>query len=123
MTHNPNLFVIAGLTRNPAYLKIPHVTKEQKNYYVYIMANKRNGTIYTGVTDDLVRRVHEHRNDLSNFTRRYKLHMLVYYEQTNDVNGALQREEQLKNWHRSWKMELIEGLNPEWKDLWEEISV
>jgi putative endonuclease len=87
------------------------------------MANKRNGTLYTGITNNLARRVYEHRNDLFEcFTRRYKTHLLVYFEQTGDVNEALNREKQLKNWHRKWKLELIESMNPDWKDLRYEIS-
>jgi len=94
-----------------------------KTYYVYIMASKRNGTLYIGVTNDLIRRVYEHRNDLvESFTKRYRVHFLVYYEQTGDVDAALNREKRLKDWHRKWKLELIESMNPGWKDLWEEIS-
>ena len=97
--------------------------QDERQYYIYIMANKRNGTIYTGMTNDLVRRVFEHRNDLLEcFTKRYQTHLLVYYEYTNDVDDALHREKQLKDWHRKWKLELIEGMNPDWKDLWDEIS-
>ena len=89
-----------------------------KTYYVYILASKRNGTLYIGVTNDLERRLYEHKNNLiDGFTKRYRVHNLVYYESVNDVNAALQREKQLKRWTRKWKMELIEKVNPEWLDL------
>ena len=89
-----------------------------KTYYVYILASKRNGTLYIGVTNDLKRRLYEHRNNLiDGFTKRYKVHHLVYYESVNDVYAALQREKQFKRWTRKWKLELIEKTNPEWHDL------
>ena len=95
----------------------------EKNYYIYIMASKRNGTLYIGVTNDLIRRAHEHRNDLfSSFTKRYHAHSLVYFEQTCDIDAALNREKQLKKWRRKWKLALIESTNPKWKDLWDEIN-
>ncbi len=87
-------------------------------YYVYILASKRNGTLYIGVTNNLEKRVYEHRNDLiKGFTSEYRVHMLVYYEETNDINVALQREKRLKKWNRKWKLELIEKANPYWDDL------
>ena len=93
-----------------------------KKGYVYIMANEKNGTIYTGVTSDLIKRVYEHKNNLAKgFTNKYKVHKLVYYEITEDIEIAIQREKQIKNWHRKWKLDLIETLNPEWKDLYEDI--
>ena len=93
-----------------------------RDYYVYIMANKRNGTIYIGVTNDLIRRVYEHRKGtLPGFTKTYECKLLVYYEQGGDIGGALYREKQLK-WNRKWKLALIEKTNPEWKDLWHEIT-
>ena len=89
-----------------------------KTYYVYIMASKRNGTLYIGVTNDLDRRLYEHKNNLvDGFTKRYSVHYLVYYEFVADVYVALQREKQLKRWTRKWKIELIEKTNPEWLDL------
>ena len=95
---------------------------EEKAYYVYIMASKRNGTLYIGVTGDLVRRVYEHRNGLMpGFTKNYDVHMLMYYEKTSDVEAALNREKHLKHWRRQWKVALIEEHNPEWKDLWNDI--
>ena len=93
-----------------------------KNYFVYILANKRNGTLYIGVTSDLKKRVYEHRGNLiEGFTKRYNVHMLVYYEITEDVKNAIIREKQLKEWRRKWKLELIEKNNPEWKDLYDSL--
>ena len=90
-----------------------------KQYYVYIMTNNSR-TLYTGVTDDLVRRVYEHRNKLiEGFTRKYNVTRLVYYEITSDVRAAIQREKQIKGWRRKKKIALIEAANPEWKDLGE----
>lgn len=91
-------------------------------YYVYIMASKRNGTLYIGVTSDLVKRVWEHKNDfVDGFTKRYGVHTLVYYEVCGGLDGALWREKNLKSWHRQWKIRLIESANPEWRDLHDEI--
>jgi len=92
-------------------------------YYVYILASRTNVTIYTGVTNDLVRRVWEHINscDPSSFTSRYKTHKLVYYEIANDPYQAITREKQIKSWNRAKKNALISGMNPEWKDLYEDI--
>lgn len=87
-------------------------------YYVYILASKRNGTLYVGVTNDLIRRVFEHRHGmLDGFTKRYHVHRLVYFEETDDVYTALSREKQLKRWRRRWKDELINRNNPLWQDL------
>jgi len=89
-----------------------------KTYYIYILASKRNGTLYIGVTNDLERRLYEHKNNLlEGFTNKYNVHNLVYYEDVTDVHAALQREKQLKRWTRKWKLELIEKVNPEWRDL------
>ncbi len=78
-----------------------------------MMTNKPNGVLYVGVTNNLIRRVYEHRNHLvKGFTAKYNLDMLVCYEQTDDVNGAIAREKQLKNWHRQWKIDLIVKMNP-----------
>ncbi len=91
-----------------------------KQYYVYILASKRNGTLYVGFTNDLGRRVLAHRNDLvEGFTRKYGVHTLVYYEACEGREGALLREKQIKKWKRQWKLDLIEKTNPDWKDLWE----
>ena len=92
-------------------------------YYVYILANSTNVTIYTGVTNDLIRRVYEHRHeaDQQSFTARYKVHKLVYFEQTSDVRAALEREKQIKSWKRAKKNQLVESMNPTWRDLYPEI--
>lgn len=85
---------------------------------VYILASQRLGTLYIGVTSDLVRRVHEHRNsDGSQFTSAYAVHLLVRYELFEDMRTAIAREKQLKRWHRAWKINLIESENPDWYDL------
>ncbi|MFA5043794.1 MAG: GIY-YIG nuclease family protein [Kiritimatiellia bacterium] len=90
-----------------------------KAYYVYIMASKRNGTLYIGVTDSLIRRVYEHKNSLiEGFTKKYKIHNLVFYERFDDVKSAIRYEKRLKKWNRRWKIELIEKSNPDWKDLY-----
>ena len=89
-----------------------------KYYYVYILASKRRGTLYIGVTNDLIRRMYEHKNGLiEGFTKKYKVHNLVYYRQCEDIESVIQREKQLKAWHREWKIRLIEETNPTWKDL------
>ena len=99
----------------------PEIVLMTKTYYVYILASKRNGTLYIGVTNDLERRLYEHRNNLiEGFTNKYNVHHLVYYEDVNDIQSALQREKQLKRWTRKWKIELIEKVNPEWRDLAED---
>ncbi len=91
-----------------------------KTYYVYIMASKKNGTLYIGMTNDLIRRVWQHKNNVhEGFTKKYGVHHLVWYEATNDVKGAIQREKQMKKWNRQWKINLIEKENPKWEDLYE----
>jgi len=93
-----------------------------KSYYVYILASRRNGTLYIGITNSLLRRVYEHKEGLINgFTKKYDVNNLVYYEQFDDVNSAIQFEKKLKKWNRKWKLDLIEKENPEWKDLYENI--
>ena len=89
-----------------------------KSYYVYILASKRNGTSYVGVTSNLVKRINEHKEGaVLGFSKRYNVKKLVYYEETNDVQIALQREKRLKKWKRQWKLDLIEKENPTWRDL------
>ena len=95
----------------------------EKYYYTYILASKRNGTLYVGVTSDLIKRVYQHRNNLvEGFTSRYRVHLLVYFEQYHDVLTAIQREKRLKEWQRKWKLALIEKHNPKWRDLYPEIT-
>ena len=85
------------------------------------MASKRNGTLYVGVTGNLIKRAGEHKSDrVEGFTKRYKVHNLVYFEGTTDIESAIGREKQIKKWKRDWKLKLIEGKNPDWKDLYDE---
>ena len=93
----------------------------EKRPAVYILASKRNGTLYVGVTSDLARRIGEHKNDLvEGFTQKYGVHMLVYYEMHDDMLSAITREKQINKWNRDWKLRLIERENPEWRDLSDE---
>ena len=92
-----------------------------KTYYIYILASKRNGTLYIGITNDLARRVYEHNSGLiESFTKKYSINKLVYFESTSDVNAAILREKRMKKWKRQWKIELIEKSNPDWKDLYKD---
>ncbi len=89
---------------------------------VYVLTSRPNGTLYVGVTSDLVKRVWEHKNNqVDGFTQRYHVHTLVYFEQHGDMLAAIKREKQLKSWNRDWKIRLIEKDNPAWSDLWTEI--
>ena len=89
-----------------------------KTYFVYILTNYNNTTFYIGVTGNLLKRLEEHKNKLvEGFTKKYNVNKLVYYELTQSVEAALNREKQLKRWHREWKMNLIKELNPDFKDL------
>ena len=94
-----------------------------RDYYVYILANNTNVALYVGVTNDLIRRVSEHRSgiDPGSFTAKYKIHKLVYYEHTNSVTSAIEREKQIKGWNRERKNKLIESKNPLWRDLFSDI--
>ncbi|MEA3025251.1 MAG: putative endonuclease [Alphaproteobacteria bacterium] len=93
------------------------------SYFVYILASKIGGTLYVGVINDLVRRIYEHRNGLADgFTKKYAIHRLVYFEQHSDIEAAIQKEKQLKNWNRAWKIRLIEETNPNWSDLYPGIA-
>jgi putative endonuclease len=88
--------------------------------YVYIVTNRRNGTLYVGVTSDLPRRAFEHREGvIDGFTKRYGLKRLVYYEEFDDIRDAIQREKNMKHWPRAWKVRLIHAMNPDWSDLYE----
>jgi putative endonuclease len=92
-------------------------------FYVYILASKRNGTLYVGMTDDLVKRVWQHRNDIiPGFTQIHGVKTLVWYEVHESRESAFMRERQMKKWNRAWKLELIERENPGWRDLWDELS-
>ena len=89
---------------------------------VYLLASRRNGTVYIGVTSDLIKRIWEHKNDVvEGFTKRYGVHTLVWYEVHSTMESAITREKAIKEWKRRWKLELIEQVNPDWRDLFEEL--
>ena len=93
-----------------------------KQYYVYILSSRKNGALYIGVTDDLIRRIYEHKQNLiEGYTNKYNVHTLVYYEAHDDIQEAIIREKQIKKWNRKWKLRLIEEMNLEWRDLYDEI--
>jgi len=94
-----------------------------KQYYVYMIASKRNGTLYTGVTSDLIKRVWQHKVGLiSGFASKYKVNQLVYYEIHSEIMEAIEREKNIKEWKRKWKLQLIEEQNPKWNDLYLELT-
>ncbi|MDW7771675.1 MAG: GIY-YIG nuclease family protein [Desulfobulbaceae bacterium] len=94
-----------------------------KYFYVYILSSKRNGTLYTGMTSNLIKRTYEHKNGMvEGFTKKYRVHNLVWYEVHESAESAIRREKQIKKWQREWKMKLIEKDNPGWLDLFETIS-
>ena len=94
-----------------------------KTYYVYILASKRNGTLYVGVTNDLARREGEHREGVADgFTKKYTIHTLVYFETFDNINAAIHREKILKKYKREWKINLIQEHNEEWRDLVETVN-
>jgi putative endonuclease len=108
---------------NPSLGVIPEVcnreSKFMNSYYVYILASKKNGTLYVGVTNNLVKRVYEHKNNMvKGFTQKYGVHKLVYFEQTEDIKIAIEQEKKIKKWNRDWKIRLIKKTNPEWKDMY-----
>ena len=93
-----------------------------RKFYIYMLASHRNGTLYIGMTNDLLRRVREHKSGLvEGFTKRYSVHMLVWYEVAESASSAIQREKQLKHWRRAWKLRMIEEGNPAWRDLFDEL--
>jgi len=95
----------------------------ERSYWVYIVASQIGGTLYIGVTNNLVRRVYEHRMGLAEgFTKKHGIHRLVYFEQCGDIESAILREKRLKKWNRAWKIQLIEELNPNWDDLYPQIA-
>jgi putative endonuclease len=106
--------VIAGLD--------PAIHHGEMSYWVYVLASAPGGTLYVGVTNDLVRRAYEHREGLvPGFTKRYRVKNLVYYEAHDTVMAAIQREKNIKHWSREWKIDLIVSMNPNWRDLYDEI--
>ena len=111
-----SLTVIAGL--DPAIHAAP-----VRNYWLYILASKRNGTLYVGVTNNLIRRMYEHqRCGVAGFTKQYDVKMLVYYERYDTALAAIQREKNIKHWSRRWKIDLVRKMNPAWRDLTKEIT-
>lgn len=91
-------------------------------YYIYILASKKNGTLYVGVTSDLAKRIYEYKNNLiEGFTQKYAIHNLVYFESTESIESAIMREKQLKKWNRAWKINLVENNNPAWNDLYPDL--
>ena len=91
--------------------------------FVYILASKRNGTLYIGVTNNLLKRVHQHKSDITEgFTQKYNVHNLVYFEAYNDIRDAITREKRMKKWNRAWKIKMIEKSNPNWEDLFDSLS-
>jgi putative endonuclease len=96
----------------------------KETFFVYILASQRRGTLYVGVTSDLIKRVYEHKSGLVHgFTKHYGVHRLVYYEMAENAEVALSRERQIKKWKRVWKLKLIEECNPEWKDLYDGLRI
>jgi putative endonuclease len=99
------------------------LASSMKSYWVYILASRPRGTLYVGVTRDLIRRVYEHREGhAEGFTKAHRVKMLVYYEQHATAMAAIQREKNIKHWSRKWKIDLIRSLNPDWRDLWEDVT-
>jgi len=96
---------------------------QEKTYYIYILASQKNGTLYTGVTNNLLERINQHKNKvIKGFTEKYNVNQLVYYEVFHDIHAALNREKQLKTWKRAWKLKLIEDFNPGWRDLYGDLN-
>jgi putative endonuclease len=94
----------------------------EHNYYVYILASERNGVFYVGVTNNLIRRVYQHKEKIiPGFTKKYNVKMLVYYEHFHDIKEAISREKAIKKWRRKYKIAAIESINPNWRDLYNEI--
>jgi putative endonuclease len=97
--------------------------RKDHRYFVYILASWRNGTLYVGVTSDLAGRVNDHKQDLlEGFTKKYSVHILVWFGEYGDVNDAIVREKRIEKWERAWKIELIEKMNPDWIDLFVQIA-
>jgi putative endonuclease len=98
------------------------MTSSMKKYYIYILASGKNGTLYIGMTNDLIKRIYQHKDkSILGFTKKYNVDKLVYFEEYNDINQTITREKQLKKWNRSWKIKLIEVKNKNWNDLYKDI--
>ncbi len=107
-----------------SFLREQESRSYMEGYFVYILASKRNGTLYTGVTNNLFKRVDEHKNNfIPGFTSKYNVHNLVYYERYSDIYDAIAREKRLKKWKRAWKLELIEKSNSNWQDLYDNLAL
>jgi putative endonuclease len=106
----------------PAKAGIQYYRSMKKQPAVYLLASKRNGTLYTGVTSDLIKRIWEHKNNVvEGFTSKYKVHTLVWYEVHETMESAIRREKAIKEWKRQWKIDLIQSTNPSWQDLYKQI--
>ena len=116
--NQPNIHVIASA--ESAWQSV--TPNKLSMYYVYILTDRFNRTVYTGITKDLIRRVYEHKNncDPNSFTAKYSVHKLVYFEETSDVRSAIEREKQIKSWNRKRKNQLIEAFNPTWQELYDD---
>ena len=111
-----------GSNERGVYISNCDIINNMKQPAVYILASKRNGTLYIGVTSNLVQRIHQHKNDeVEGFSKKYQTHMLVYFEQHETMEPAIIREKRLKEWKRAWKIRLIEEMNPHWKDLYNDL--
>jgi putative endonuclease len=116
------LLSLPGLTGRSSNPESPQV--RERTYYIYILASRIGGTLYIGVTNDLIRRAYEHREKLvKGFTKKYDVARLVYFEQFGEIGAAIQREKQLKRWKRAWKIRLVEERNPNWDDLYPSIAI
>jgi putative endonuclease len=113
---NFSISSLPGLTRQSM------LTGGMKSFWIYILSSRPRGTLYVGVTNNLIRRIYEHREGLADgFSKEHGVKMLVYYEQHTTVISAIQREKNIKHWSRKWKIDLIRSMNPDWRDLWENI--
>jgi putative endonuclease len=111
-------------TRLPLVIPAQAGIQKTEQYHVYILASKRNGTLYIGVTNNLSKRVHQHKNNIvEGFTKTYKVHDLVYYETYENIKDAITREKRMKKWKRNWKLKLIEKFNPNWENLFNTLSI
>lgn len=123
----PSLVIIRSITFSyftSCYIPIPSedasLCRMEKSFFIYILASKRNGTLYIGVTSNLIQRVWQHKFKVTDgFTKKYQVTMLVYYEQHSNAENAIAREKELKKWKRLWKIALIQKYNPNWKDLYD----